>query len=243
MPTIIEAATARRAAAEAGGRGFEARGARILPSQRRSAPDADAEGRVWVHHPRALVRAKAASDGDVRELEGHACVTESPYDMWDWYGPYAEVVSRGAFTKTLSESPDVALLLNHRGMTLARTKSGTLELAEDDTGLHTVARVDTRNSVVRDMVLGMERGDLDEMSFAFTIVRGQWSPDYSEYRIDEVNLSKGDVSVVNYGANPATSVALREAPAAEVRSLSALDLARFIEPEHVAAARRRLALH
>jgi HK97 family phage prohead protease len=163
--------------------------------------------------------------------------------MWDWYGPYAEVISRGAFTKTLSETPDVALLLNHKGMTLARTKSGTLELAEDDTGLHTIARVDTRVSAVSDMVLQMERGDLDEMSFAFMIVRGKWSPDYSEYRIDEVSLAKGDVSVVNYGANPATSVALREQPAvsAEFRGLSSLDLARLIEPDHVAATRRRLA--
>jgi HK97 family phage prohead protease len=215
---------------------------RTRPQQ--SAPDADPEARVWVHHPQALVRAAAAGEAStVRTLEGYASVTESAYDMWDWYGPYAEVISRGAFTKTLSETPDVALLLNHKGMTLARTKSGTLELAEDDTGLHTIARVDTRVSAVSDMVLQMERGDLDEMSFAFMIVRGKWSPDYSEYRIDEVSLAKGDVSVVNYGANPATSVALREQPAvsAEFRGLSSLDLARLIEPDHVAATRRRLA--
>ena len=37
------------------------------------------------------------------------------------------------------------------GLTLARTKSGTLKLAEDSTGLHAEARLDPSNSVVRDI--------------------------------------------------------------------------------------------
>lgn len=230
MPTVMQAAAvARRAAAEAGGRGFEDKPCRCRPPERRSAFDADPSARVWVPSQRAQLRAKA-TEGDVVELAGYACVTESPYAMWDWYGEYTEVVSRGAFTKTLSESPDVAYLLNHDGMTLARTKPGTLDLSEDETGLLTAARVDTRVSVVRDMVIQVERGDLDEMSFAFRIVRGQWSPDYTEYRIDEVSLAKGDVSVVNYGANPATSVGLREnATPAVARSYEA-DLFRLLPP-------------
>ena len=146
---------------------------------------------------------------DAIHLDGYASITEAPYEMWDFWGPYTEVISRGAFAKTLSDGADVALLLNHGGMTMARTKPGTLRLAEDDTGLHVDADLDARMGIVRDMSYAMERGDLDEMSFAFQIVRGQWSPDYTEYRIDEVNINKGDVSVVNYGANPATSVALR----------------------------------
>jgi hypothetical protein len=50
----------------------------------------------------------------------------------------------------------------------------------------------------------MERGDLDEMSFAFRVTRQEWNEDYTERWINEVNLSKGDVSIVNYGANPHT---------------------------------------
>lgn len=152
-----------------------------------------------------------ATEGDkaVVHLSGYASVTESPYDMWDWAGSYSEVISRGAFAKTLSEHADVALLLNHGGMTLARTKPGTLRLSEDDTGLHVDADLEPKMSAVADMRLAMERGDLDEMSFAFTVERQQWSPDYTELRINEVNINKGDVSVVNYGANPATSVGFR----------------------------------
>jgi hypothetical protein len=35
-------------------------------------------------------------------------------------------------------------------------------------------------------------------------MRGTWSPDYTAYRIEQVDIDRGDVSVVNYGANPAT---------------------------------------
>jgi hypothetical protein len=51
---------------------------------------------------------------------------------------------------------------------------------------------------------GVRRGDLSEMSFAFRIIRGTWSPDYTAYRIEQVDMNRGDVSIVNYGANPDT---------------------------------------
>jgi phage head maturation protease len=44
--------------------------------------------------------------------------------------------------RTLSEAPDVVLLLNHEGLPLARTKAGTLTLSEDDRGLHVEADLD-----------------------------------------------------------------------------------------------------
>jgi phage head maturation protease len=50
---------------------------------------------------------------------------------------------------------------------------------------------------------------LDEMSFAFRVTRQEWSPDWMQRDILEYNINRGDVSVVTYGANPATSVALR----------------------------------
>jgi hypothetical protein len=36
-----------------------------------------------------------------------------------------------------------------------------------------------------------------------------WSPDYTEYRIDAFDIHRGDVSIVGYGANPATTAELR----------------------------------
>jgi HK97 family phage prohead protease len=147
---------------------------------------------------------RETGDGTLR-FTGYASVTETPYEMSDWLGDYSEVVRRGAFTKTLAEGADVPFKLNHDGMTLARTKSGTMRLAEDSTGLHVEADLDPGNGQVRDIRSAMERGDLDEMSFAFRVTRQEWSPDYSQRDITEVNMNKGDVSIVNYGANPHTS--------------------------------------
>ncbi|MFD9225386.1 HK97 family phage prohead protease [Streptomyces sp. NPDC060064] len=152
------------------------------------------------------VRAKQGKSG-VSTVEGYASVTEAPFEMWDWLGPYSEVVRTGAFAKTLSETPQVQLLLNHGGLAMAYTQAGSLRLSEDTTGLHMEADVNTKRSDVNDMLLALEEGSVDEMSFAFRVTRQQWSPDYDQRDILEVDLHRGDVSVVNFGANPATTVA------------------------------------
>ena len=151
------------------------------------------------------VRAKKGVS-NVSTIEGYASVTEAPFEMWDWLGPYSEVVRTGAFAKTLAENPQVQLLLNHGGLAMAYTKAGSLRLAEDTTGLHMEADVNVSRSDVGDMVTAIEDQAVDEMSFAFRVTRQQWSPDYDQRDILEVDLHRGDVSVVNFGANPATSV-------------------------------------
>jgi len=135
-------------------------------------------------------------------FHGIASTVEEPYEMYDFWGPYTEIVDRGAFDVTLAAGPDVAFLLNHRGATMARTKSGTLTLSVDDEGLVSDAYCNPERSDVRDLAHAINDGDIDQMSFAFRIVRGAWSPDYTEYRILEVDLDRGDVSAVNFGANP-----------------------------------------
>jgi HK97 family phage prohead protease len=147
-----------------------------------------------------------AQPGTVVGLEGYASVTEAPYEMWDWAGQYTEVVRQGAFGKTLSENPQTQLLLNHGGLSMAYTRAATLRLSEDSQGLHMAADVNTARTDVRDMVTAIEDGNVDEMSFAFRIRRRQWSPDYEQLDLLELDLHRGDVSVVNFGANPATSV-------------------------------------
>jgi HK97 family phage prohead protease len=167
------------------------------------------ERRIFAAH--LEVRSKQDGTGGTRyELEGYASVYDAPYRMWDMFGEYEEVVRQGAGAKTLSENPDVVLVFNHAGMPMARTKAGNLTLSEDSTGLHMRApELNGEQSVVRDVVAGVQDGTLDEMSFAFRVTRQEWSPDWMQRDIIEYNLHRGDVSVVTYGANPATSVALR----------------------------------
>lgn len=195
------------------------------------------------------VRAKPGAGG-TSTIEGYASVTEAPYEMWDWIGSYTEVVRQGAFSKTLSENPQVQLLLNHGGLSMAYTKAGTLRLAEDDTGLHMAADLNTTRGDVRDMVAAIEDQAVDEMSFAFRVPVGKsmWSPDYDERSILEVDIHRGDVSVVNFGANPTTTVdAMRAADfdrldEADARALYAR-LQQRLQPEPAPAARHPLSLY
>jgi HK97 family phage prohead protease len=84
--------------------------------------------------------------------------------------PFIERIAPGAFRKTLTETPDVRLLINHEGLPLARTKNGTLRLKEDDAGLYMDADLpDTQ--AARDLYTLVERGDVDQMSFAFRVIR------------------------------------------------------------------------
>ncbi|MEV0149094.1 MULTISPECIES: HK97 family phage prohead protease [unclassified Nonomuraea] len=157
------------------------------------------------------IRAKPNGTGGTRyDIEGYASVYGAPYEMWDWAGAYDEVVREGAGSKSLSENPDVVLVLNHEGMPLARTKNGSLRLSEDSTGLLMNAPdLNGERAVVREVVAAIEEEILTEMSFAFRVMRQEWSPDYMQRDIVEYNINRGDVSVVTFGANPATSVALR----------------------------------
>ena len=157
-----------------------------------------------------------AADGDgeashERIVAGYASVVETPYEMWDSFGPYSEVIDADAFSRTLGQEPDVVLTVNHSGLGLARTRAGTLSLVADDTGLRFTAAVDVRESDAADLVTKIERGSVSDASVMFRIRRQQWSPDYSEVRILEADLHRGDVAVVLWGANPATAVDLRSA--------------------------------
>jgi len=148
------------------------------------------------------------SEDGLPVLEGYATVYDYRYDIGGGpdAGGFTEVIAKGAAAKSAKEA-DVRLLVDHDGVPLARTKSGTLELMSDDIGLKVRATLDPSNPAAQEVRSAMERGDLDQMSFAFRVVRESWSKDYTERTISEVKLF--DVSVVTYPANPATVVKLR----------------------------------
>lgn len=160
---------------------------------------------------RSEIRAKKVERDDMQwyMVEGYASTVERAYEMWDMFGPYNEVVSAGAFTQTLSADPQVVFRFNHGGMPMASTSNGRLELWADSTGLGDRAWLNPKRADVQDLIHALDDGDVTEQSFMFTIEDGRWSPDYTEYRIERVNLDRGDVGPVTYGANPYTSVAAR----------------------------------
>jgi HK97 family phage prohead protease/HK97 family phage major capsid protein len=144
------------------------------------------------------------------EFTGYATVYDAPFDMWDQNGdPFTESVAQGACKRSLANpNLDVPFLIGHNdaGIPLARTKSGTMQLAEDTHGLHVhVPSMDGRREEVRALASAVERGDLSEMSLAFVCVRQAWDDQYERRTVLEMDLHRGDVCAVTHGANPATA--------------------------------------
>ena len=144
------------------------------------------------------------ADGQIT-FRGLASSTDSPYDM----GWYTETITRGAFDTTLSGRPDVQLLVNHEGLPLARSTNGSLQLIATERGLEFEATADPSDPDAARVAAKVESGLMDQCSFAFRVMKQTWDEDYTQRDITEVSLDRGDVSIVNYGANPNTSVTLR----------------------------------
>jgi HK97 family phage prohead protease len=151
------------------------------------------------------------------KFQGLASRTETPYDM----GWYTETIARGAFKKSLSENPDVVLNIQHggagSGLPIARTTAGNLRLSESYDGLEVDAELDPLDPDVQLVARKMQNGNLDgQMSFAFSIPEGRqkWSEDYTQRRILEANIHRGDCAIVVQGANPHTTSSLRNYRAA-----------------------------
>jgi HK97 family phage prohead protease len=164
-------------------------------------------------------------------LEGYAA-TFTPYDVYGGpeRGGWVETLTPTAFDRTLGESPDVMLLINHEGLPLARTKSGTLALSRDSHGLRIRATLDRSDPDVQALAPKLKpqangRSNMDEMSFAFRVKDQVWDDNYTNRTITEVSLHKGDVSVVNFGMNPGTRAILQQG----VEALSSLSHKELVE--------------
>jgi hypothetical protein len=136
-------------------------------------------------------------------VSGYAAVFDSPSEPLPW----TEYVKRGAFRKTIKDGADVRLLIDHTGVPLARTKSGTLKLREDEKGLYMEARLDPNNPDAVKMRSALMRGDVSQMSFAFETIKDAWNKDRTVRELREVKLH--DVSIVTYPAYEETSAEIR----------------------------------
>lgn len=196
------------AAAEARAAGVRAPTDR--PSQRRCAEEPGSRAAALVRAERIELRA-AGGDSGLLHFVGFASVYNRGYEMWDMFGPYTEQVTSGAGAASLArEDLDVPFVLAHDSLRrIARTTNGTLTLTEREEdgveGLHVDApALDPADRDVDYIAPKLRSGLVDEMSFRFRIVAGEWSPDWMEYHINEYDIHRGDVAIVGYGANPHT---------------------------------------
>lgn len=123
-------------------------------------------------------------------------------------GGYREIIDRGAFKKTLQEA-DIRALFNHDpNYVLGRNKAGTLKLEEDEIGLK-IACAPPDTQWANDLLASMKRGDINQMSFGFQIIKEDWSQQNNEIvrSLKEVRLF--DISCVTYPAYTETSAVVR----------------------------------
>lgn len=146
----------------------------------------------------ANIEIRTNKDGTVG-LRGYAAVFDSE--------AHGEVVRSSAFNTTLKQRDNVRLLVNHDGIPMASTKSGTLTLSVDERGLLVDApSLDMKNPTVQELVSAMSRGDIDQMSFAFADLSPATKSKTGVRELTDVILY--DVSVVTYPWYESTSVGL-----------------------------------
>ena len=147
------------------------------------------------------------SDSGKIVIRGHAAVFDRETQMESLFGKFREKIARGAFTEALDRKDDVILNVNHDGLPLARTKSETLELREDEVGLSVRAELDPTDPDVMRLKPKLERGDLSEMSFAFFVDRHEWDRSDKTNPIRTIqSVELRDVSVVTRPAYGGTDV-------------------------------------
>lgn len=162
-------------------------------------------------------------DGERPTIRGHAAVFDA---LSEDLGGFREKIQPGAFAETI-KSDDVRALFNHSpDHVLGRNRAGTLKMIEDDRGL--AVEIDPPDTqLARDLVVSMQRGDINQMSFGFVTEVDEWDREDSERVIRTLKRVRlFDASVVTYPAYPQTDVG--------VRSLNA-----YLRREHSMAMRKR----
>jgi len=154
---------------------------------------------------RAGIPAEIRADADGIKVEGYAAVFGQEADIG---GMFREVIERGAFRDAIGRD-DVVFLINHDGLPLARTRSGTLKLTEDDHGLRMETTLDPEDPDVKSIAGKMKRGDLDKMSFAFFPEVQEWDETQDPPLRTIKRASLFDVSIVTTPAYQGTEIALR----------------------------------
>jgi HK97 family phage prohead protease len=155
----------------------------------------DLEREVRTAH--GTIEVREGSDG--MTFEGYAAVFNSPSEPL----PFVERIAPGAFSRSLKSRNDVKMLWNHdTSQVLGSTRAKTLTLVEDERGLK-VSGVLPNTSAGRDAAELLRRGDVDGMSFGFTVIRDAWNSEGSERTLKAVRLH--EVSITPYPAYGATA--------------------------------------
>lgn len=151
------------------------------------------------------------------EEHGHYLAgTPIVYNTTTDLGWYDEVIDLGALDE--ADLKDVRFLINHNTdmVPLARSRNNnvnsTMQLEVNDGGMNIRVDLDVDNNTdARNLYSAVERGDLDGMSFMFTVDADAWEDLESEHPTRHIEkLGKVfEVSAVTFPAYEATTISAR----------------------------------
>lgn len=159
-------------------------------------------------------------------LTGRPIVYEQKTDL----GWYDEIIERGALADT--DLRDVRFLVNHNTdmIPLARSRNNnansTMQMSIDDEGMAIRVDLDVEsNSEAKNLYSAVERGDIDGMSFMFTVDGDKWDDIESEHPTRTITkIGKVmEVSAVTFPAYEQTSISARGLDSALDSAKSSLD--------------------
>ena len=160
------------------------------------------------------LRAETGPDSQ-RKIVGYAAVFDILSEpLWG----FQEKIRKGAFSKTIQEA-DVRALFNHdENYVLGRNRAGTLKLWEDNTGLgFEILAPDTQYA--RDLIVTLERGDIDQASFSFRVLREEWEHMPTTEIRTLIELELRDIAPVTFPAYLPTVAQVRSVFGVETRAV------------------------
>jgi len=123
-------------------------------------------------------------------------------------GGFREEIDANAFSESLSAGDSIVALVNHDPNQILARSPRTLALESRADGVHAEISLPS-TTVGHDVAESVGRGDLNRMSFAFSVSDDEWSTIEGEQVRTIKKASLRDVSVVTSAAYPTTTVALR----------------------------------
>jgi uncharacterized protein len=154
-----------------------------------------------------LHKVEVRAEGGKRKIVGYGAVFNS---LSENLGGFREIIAPDAFNGVLND-PHTRGLYNHSSDMVLGRNGTTMKLSVDDTGLkYEIDPPDT--SYARDLLVSMERGDVDQSSFQFTVEQDSWDEDEEGRTIRTIEKIGRliDVSPVTFPAYPDATSNVRD---------------------------------
>lgn len=172
---------------------------------------------------------EAEQEGGARTITGSIKYNSESHVMRDWTGEkFIEVIAPGAFDEYMRSLPTVALWCHKTDQILGNTRSGTLKLINSQEELR-FENEPPNNSVGNDAWENVRRGDVDGVSFGFSVPDGgdKWEKvAHNGEQILKRTVMKAalpEISLTPFAAYPANGVSIRSLDAFKAEEKRAAD--------------------